>query len=171
MKKIYLFPLLVATVMMFSCGGAEDAKKQVENKVEDVKAKVEVVKEEVAEVVEEVKEVASTLTNVGVGTVKELKFEGDVDEVLAKKGEDLFTSKGCNACHNPTMRIVGPAIEGLFERRNAAWVMNMIMNPEVMVKEDADAKALLEEYNNIPMTNQDVSEEDARAIVEYFRTI
>ena len=90
---------------------------------------------------------------------------------LAEKGKDLYTKKGCTACHNPTMKIVGPAPKGIFERRNPAWVMNMIMDPEKMVKEDADAKALLEEYNNLPMTNQGVSEEEARAMVEYFRTL
>jgi len=170
MKKIYLLPLFVATLMMFSCGG-DDAKEHVEKKVEEVKEKVKEVKEEVEEKVEEVKEAVSSLTNVGVGPIKELKLEGEVNADLAKKGEDLFGSKGCTACHNPTMKIVGPAIQGIFERRNAAWVMNMIMNPDVMVKEDADAKALLEEFNNIPMTNQNVTEEESRAIVEYFRTI
>ena len=167
MKRIYLLPIFAATLLMFSCGG--DAKKAVTEKVEEVK---ETVIEEVVEKVEEVvEEVASNLTNVGVGSIKELVLAGEVDAALAKKGEDLFTSKTCNACHNPTMRIIGPAIEGIFERRNPAWIMNMIMNPEKMVKEDADAKALLEEYNNVPMTNNDVTEEEARAIVEYFRTI
>lgn len=166
MKKKYILPLFVATLLMFSCGG--DAKKEVEKKVETVK---ETVKEEVIEKVEEViEEVKTNLTNVGVGSVKELTLSSDIDDAMAKKGETLFTSKGCNACHNPTMKIVGPALEGIFEKRNAAWVMNMIMNPEKMLKEDPDAKALLEEFNNIPMTNQNVSEAEARALVEYFRT-
>ncbi len=169
MKKVYLLPLFVATLMMFSCGDSSEKAKDVSKKVEE---KVEEVKEVVKEEVKEVKEtVSNTLSNVGVGPVKELKFEGDVNADLAKKGEELYASKGCTACHNPTMKIVGPAPQDIFETRNPAWVMNMIMNPDVMVKEDADAKALLEEFNNIPMTNQHVTEEEARAIVEFFRTI
>jgi len=166
MKKIYLLPLFVATLFMFSCGG--DEAKKVEKKTEEVKAKVE---EKVEEVKEEVKETVNTLDNVGVGSITELKLEGDVDADMAKKGEELFVSKTCSACHNATMKIVGPAIQGIFERRNPAWVMNMIMDPNKMVAEDADAKALFEEYNKVAMTDAKVTEEEARAIVEYFRTI
>lgn len=166
MKKSYLLPLFVATLFMFSCGN-DGAEKHVE----EVKAKVEEVKEEVEKVEEIVEEVANTLSNVGIGSVKELVFEGDVDADLAKKGEELYASKGCTACHNPTMKIVGPAPQGIFENRNPAWVMNMIMNTTEMLAEDADAKALLAEFNNIPMTEVDITEEETRAIVEYFRTI
>jgi hypothetical protein len=37
-----------------------------------------------------------------------------------------------------------------------------------MVKEDATAKALLGEYI-APMANQNLSEDDARSVLEYFR--
>lgn len=49
--------------------------------------------------------------------------------------------------------------------------MNMIINPERMIKEDPIAEALFEEYNRTPMLNQNISEEDARAIAEYLRTL
>lgn len=47
----------------------------------------------------------------------------------------------------------------------------MIINPERMIKEDPIAEALFEEYNRTPMLNQNISEEDARAIAEYLRTL
>jgi hypothetical protein len=47
----------------------------------------------------------------------------------------------------------------------------MILNPDQMVKEDPIAKALLVEYNNIPMIGQGLTEEQARKILEYFRTL
>ena len=65
-------------------------------------------------------------------------------------------------------RHVGPPLSGILERRNPAWVMNMILNPEVMVKEDPIAKKLFEEFLS-PMANQNLTEEEARAVVEYFR--
>jgi hypothetical protein len=40
-----------------------------------------------------------------------------------------------------------------------------------MLKEDPIAKALLKEYNNILMINQNLSETEARAIAEYLRTL
>lgn len=168
MKKVYLLPLFAFALLLFSCGGdTEKVTEEVTKVVEVVKKEVEVVEE----IEEEEEEEVITLTNVGIGPITELKLDGDIDEAIAKKGEDLYSSKGCTACHNPTMTIIGPAPEGIFERRNPAWVMNMILNPTEMLAEDEDAKALLIEYNNIPMTQQEMTQEEARAIVEYFRTI
>ncbi len=48
--------------------------------------------------------------------------------------------------------------------------MNMILNPEQMVAEDPIAKDLLKEYLS-PMANQSLTEDEARKILEYFRTI
>jgi hypothetical protein len=49
--------------------------------------------------------------------------------------------------------------------------MNMILNPDQMVKEDPLAKDLLLEFNGSPMANQGLTEEQARAVLEYFRTL
>ena len=68
-------------------------------------------------------------------------------------------------------KLIGPAMKGIYERRHPAWVMNMLMNPTEMVKEDPIAKALLAEYNNILMINQNLSQEEARAIAEYLRSL
>jgi hypothetical protein len=57
------------------------------------------------------------------------------------------------------------------DRRNPAWIMNMILNPEEMTLKDPIARELFIEYNSAPMANQSLTEEEARAILEYFRTI
>ena len=49
--------------------------------------------------------------------------------------------------------------------------MNMILDPEGMVIKDPLAKDLLIEFNGAPMANQSLTEEDARSVLEYFRTI
>ncbi len=49
--------------------------------------------------------------------------------------------------------------------------MNMIMNPTEMIKKDPIAKALLMEYNNAIMLNQNVNQQDARALLEYISTL
>jgi hypothetical protein len=46
----------------------------------------------------------------------------------------------------------------------------MILNPTKMTQEDPQAKELLAEYLT-QMPNQNVSQEDARALLEYFRKI
>jgi hypothetical protein len=49
--------------------------------------------------------------------------------------------------------------------------MNMILDPEGMVTNDPLAKSLLIEFNGSPMANQNLTEEEARAVLEYFRTL
>ena len=49
--------------------------------------------------------------------------------------------------------------------------MNMILNPDGMIKEDALAKDLLMEFNGAPRANQGLTEEQARSILEFFRTL
>lgn len=59
---------------------------------------------------------------------------------------------------------------GLLDRRTPEWVMNMILNPDVMEKQDPIAKKLVEEYNTL-MLNQRLNEQQARELLEYIRTI
>lgn len=102
----------------------------------------------------------------GIGPVQEITL-GDLDPALAKKGSELFEAK-CTACHKIEERYVGPALKGVTERRQPEWVMNMILNPAEMTQKDSTAQELLATYMT-QMTNQHVSEEDARAILEFFR--
>ena len=91
------------------------------------------------------------------------------DAAMAAKGEATF-NQYCMACHRPTKRLIGPAMAGLTDYRTPEWLMNMILNPEQMIKEDPIAKAQLEEYGSI-MLNQHLTEQQAREVLEYLRTI
>ena len=68
-------------------------------------------------------------------------------------------------------KLIGPAMKGIYERRSPEWVMNMLLNPAEMLKQDPIAKALLEEYNNVMMLNQNLSKDEALAIAKYLRTL
>lgn len=105
--------------------------------------------------------------NIGIGPVEKVEL-GELDHEKANTGGAIFDSK-CAVCHKIEERYVGPALAGVTDRRTPEWIMNMILNPDQMIKEDPDAKALFLEYLT-PMTYQNVSEEDARAILEYFRS-
>lgn len=105
----------------------------------------------------------------GIGPVKEEVELGEFDPELAAKGEELFKAK-CTACHRPNERYVGPRVDEILARRSPTCVMNMIMNPDEMTKTHPEAKKMLQEYlSSMPFQNVKVNE--ARAIVEYFRTI
>ena len=89
---------------------------------------------------------------------------------MALLGKDVY-DKMCTACHKPDKNFIGPAPKGILERRSPEWVMNMILNPEEMINKDPIAKKLLMEFNGAPMANQNLTEEQARQVLEYFRTL
>lgn len=103
----------------------------------------------------------------GVGPVESVDLSEEIDTELAATGESIFQTK-CVACHSYDQKLIGPPMKDVTERRNPAWIMNMILNPMEMTQKDPIAKALLEEYN-AQMVNMNVTEEDARAILEYLR--
>ena len=102
----------------------------------------------------------------GIGPVKKVDL-GPVDKNLSEKGKGIFDQK-CVACHKFDVKLVGPPLNGVTKRRKPEWVMNMILNPDQMTKENAVAKQLFAEHL-IQMTFQNVTQDDARAIYEYFR--
>lgn len=103
----------------------------------------------------------------GVGEITEVILT-DIDPNLAKLGEEQFVAK-CSACHKIDKRFVGPALRGVTQRRSPEWIMNMILDPEKMVKQNPTAQQLLAEYI-APMANQNLTKDEARSILEYFRT-
>lgn len=159
MKKIFTF-LFVSTLI--ACGSSsekkEDGFKFNRTKKEETKA----VSEKTATPID--------LENKGIGPIKDLVFDSTIDDAMVAEGAAAFKQK-CTACHRAEGKLIGPAMKGIYERRHPAWVMNMLLNPTEMVKEDPIAKALLAEYNNILMINQNLSQEEARAIAEYLRSL
>ena len=89
---------------------------------------------------------------------------------LFKKGAAAYRSK-CTACHAIDKKLIGPALKGIYKRRSPEWVVNLLLNPTEMLKKDPIAMALLKEYNNIMMLNQNLSEDEALAIAEFMRTL
>jgi len=110
----------------------------------------------------------ATLDDKGVGPISEIVLT-EIDDALVSSGKELFETK-CSACHKVEKRFVGPAIRGVIERRSPEWIMNMILDPDKMVKENKVAKDLLAEYLS-PMANQSLTQDETRAILEYFRTL
>ena len=104
----------------------------------------------------------------GVGTITSVEL-GAIDDSIAASGQKLFEGK-CSACHKLNKRYIGPAMASVTKRRTGEWIMNMILNPEKMVKENAAARKLLMEYS-APMANQSLTEKQARSILEYFRKL
>lgn len=163
MRTLTKFALPVMALFYFSCGGGDQSKDSTstaDQKTEQPSAPKSAVK--ASERIE--------LDNKGVGSIKSVTLDPEVDRPLAVKGKEIYDQM-CIACHKTDTRFIGPAPKGILERRSPEWVMNMILNPELMIKEDPLAKDLLIEFNGSPMANQGLTEDEARAILEYFRTL
>ena len=158
MKKI--LAILAIGGLLISCGEKKEKKDGFE-----MNRTKKVVKTETAS-----EGVPIDLSNKGVGPITSVDFGDTVNAELAAQGEKTYSTI-CIACHMAEQRMIGPALKGVYERRSPEWVMNMILNPDRMIKEDPIAIALLKEYNNAIMLNQNLSEEDARAVAEYLRTL
>lgn len=152
------FKILSVFLILFaiSCGEKEEKEQP---KLSDPET-VEEAKTTTAEI--------SNLDNKGVGPVKSVEIGADIDAALATQGAELFKNM-CSACHKMDKKFIGPELAGVTERRTPEWIMNMILNPEKMIKEDPIAKKLLIESNMAVMANQGLTQEEARAILEYFR--
>ncbi|MCB7482107.1 c-type cytochrome [Christiangramia sediminis] len=161
--KSFWAMMLVALV---SCGNSEEKKESEEVQLGNYSKKEEVKKTEpVSSSVN-----MNDMSNKGIGPVKNLEIPDEIDQSMATKGKVIFDSK-CLACHKPDKKFIGPAPKGVLDRRSPEWVMNMMLNPEEMILKDPIAKQLLIEHNGSPMANQNLTEEEARQILEYFRTL
>jgi cytochrome c len=152
--KVMINLVLAFTIvtMLASCGGSAEQKPASVTPVSAAKSNSN-----------------DPMANKGIGPVKELAL-GELNPAMAAEGEEIY-KKLCSACHKPTEKFIGPAPKGILNRRSPEWIMNMILNPEEMVKSDPIARQLLIEANLAPMANQHLTEEQARAVLEYFRTI
>lgn len=149
--KFIIVSALVFT--MASCGGEKAKKEAPAAQQEETKVETEKV---------------DPMLNKGVGTITSITL-GDIDDAMVSEGEAIFKAK-CTACHKISKKFVGPALSGVTQRRSPEWIMNMALNPELMIEKDPIAQQLLIEYNGAPMANQNITEPEARALLEYFRT-
>lgn len=141
--------LTLGAALIVGCGQRSETENQTET-AEDTEQKQELTDFEMLN---------------GVGPVDEEITIEEVDEELAQEGMKIFDMK-CGACHKMEDRYVGPPLGSVMNARTPAFVMNMILNPEEMLQRHPIAQSLQAEYIT-PMPDQQLSREDARAVVEY----
>lgn len=83
-------------------------------------------------------------------------------------GEKLFESKSCSGCHT----IGGdaedaPDLKGITKIRDIKWLRSMILFPEEMEQNDPIAIQLYQEYDEMGMVSDELSDEEAEAIIKY----
>jgi mono/diheme cytochrome c family protein len=164
MKYLLKMLSLILILLLISCGGKEEKKEKEAIKLGSNATETKKVSEQ------KVSTDMIDMSNKGIGPITSVTLSETIDQALAATGAEVFKAK-CTACHKPTKKFIGPAPLGVLERRSPEWIMNMILNPEEMTQKDPIARQLLIANNGSPMANQSLTQEEARAILEYFRTI
>jgi cytochrome c len=147
--------MLMISILFYSCTGKKEPSNLRENRNTGKPVTFE-------------QAVKDWRTNKGVGPIQEVVL-GPIDQDLVERGSEIYANN-CSACHLPYKEKIGPAPVGIIARRTPEWIMNMILNPVEMVKTDPICLGLLARYNTV-MADQNLDEEEARAILEYFRTL
>jgi cytochrome c551/c552 len=101
--------------------------------------------------------------------IKTVELGTPLNKEWVSTGKGIYETK-CLACHKLSdEKLVGPGWAGVTKKREPVWIMNMITNVEMMLEKDAEAQKLLEQCL-VRMPNQNVSQEEARKLLEFMRS-
>jgi len=147
MKKILLIATLVG--LTYACSNNSSEKKETSS-------------------TDQVSSDDSGSSPEGVGKFKHIDLAATLDKKLADGGKTIYDMK-CSGCHKLTAeKLVGPGWKNVTERRKPEWIMNFVTNTEEMLNKDTSAQAMLE-ICMVKMPNQNLSDEDARKVLEFMR--
>ena len=94
---------------------------------------------------------------------------GISDEAVIAEGESLFNAN-CRVCHAVKQQLVGPALEGVYDRRDMEWIKSFIKNSQAVIASGDDyAVALYQEYNQTVMPSFNFSDAEIESIIAYVR--
>ncbi|MHB1686442.1 MAG: c-type cytochrome [Ignavibacteriaceae bacterium] len=103
----------------------------------------------------------------GVGPIKNVEL-GAINPKLVSQGKNIFNTK-CIACHDLDQKKIGPPLRNITKKNTPEFIINYLLNTTDMQKKDPILKKLVDEYK-ILMPDQQLTKDDARAMLEYFRS-
>jgi cytochrome c2 len=161
MKKLII--ICSVAFMFASCGGSNDNNNETTSTTDTE-----------ATTTDATTETASTEENPsydperGEGKFHDMDLPEKIDPQMAAEGQKIAELK-CQSCHKMTSeRLVGPGWKGVTERHKPEWIMNFMTNTDEMIDKDPKAQAMLE-ICMVRMPNQNLSDQEARDILEFMR--
>lgn len=153
MKKLIV--ILSAAVLFAACGGGKSESDKTATDPYDAKGTTS-------------EGNPSYDPNRGEGKFTKVDVPATLDVAMAGLGEKTYGIK-CSSCHKLTdEKLVGPGWKGVTSRHTAEWIMNFSTNTDVMLNKDPKAQAQLE-ICLVRMPNQNLSDDEARALYEFMR--
>jgi mono/diheme cytochrome c family protein len=151
MKNIEILLLVTFLFFVISCGGSKPQEQETTNTGATV-----------------AETPSANSDDRGIGPIKEVPLTNPLDTKMVESGKSVYELK-CSSCHKLTdEKLVGPGWKGVTKRRKPEWIMNFTVNVDEMLNKDPNAIAMLEQCL-VRMPNQNISEPDARNIVEFMR--
>ncbi|HET9826108.1 MAG TPA: cytochrome c [Chitinophagaceae bacterium] len=154
--KILITAASASTIFFFSCNsGSEKTNESATNEGTSAKS--------------DTSSSASTGNEkTGVGKFQHVELTHPLDQKMVASGKAIYDLK-CASCHKLTdEKLVGPGWKGVTDRRAPEWIMNFVTNTEEMLEKNQQAKNLYE-VCLVKMPNQNLSDQDARSILEFQR--
>ncbi len=146
-SKILVVSLL--SITMFACTSKKEAEDAAKNSPSPIEA-------------------AAEQPEVHGTEVTEIALTNPLNMEWVDAGTKIYDTK-CLSCHKLTdEKLVGPGWKGVTKKRKPEWIINMITNVDMMLEEDEEAQKLLEQCL-VRMPNQNVSNDEARQILEFMR--
>lgn len=109
--------------------------------------------------------------------IKRVKINGltlfffllSVTIVQAQEDAKTLFRQNCASCHSIEQNLVGPALKGVTERRDSAWLYNFIINSQEMIQAgDPIAVELFNKFNKVPMpAHPHLEKEQIGSILSY----
>lgn len=157
MKKLLVLSLVVLFIaFVASCGGNKSSESTTEQTSDN------------SDHDDDVKENPSYDPNRGEGKFTTVELGATLDANKAELGDKVFQVK-CSSCHKLTdEKLVGPGWTGVTKRHKPEWIMNFITNTDAMINKDPKMQAQLE-ICLVRMPNQNLSDDDARNLLEFMR--
>lgn len=85
-------------------------------------------------------------------------------------GQKIFEKK-CADCHTLNKPGLWPDLAGITDVRSEEWIKNLLLNTQDMFENDPVAQRILMEHEEFQMPNNNLSEEEADAVIAYLKTI
>ncbi len=151
MKKVLILSGIL--LLLYSCSNSGTENKSADDQAATAK---------------EEKPAASASSDKGIGKFQDVKLDPKLNGEMATKGQTIYDMK-CAACHKLTdEKLVGPGWKGVTARHTPEWIMNFATNVDEMLNKDPKAQAMLE-VCLVRMPNQNLTDDDARSVLEFMR--
>lgn len=89
----------------------------------------------------------------------------------AQDGATIFKST-CTACHTIGKgKLVGPDLKGVNKKYPEKWLLEWIRSSQTLIqKGDAKAKKIFEEYFQVPMPDNNLTDAEIKAVLAYIKS-